>query len=41
MELNERVEQVLKEAFPHLDIRAEADFRSIVTLSGECTSWQN
>ena len=40
MELNERVEQVLKEAFPHLDIRAEADFRSIVTLSGECTSWQ-
>ena len=36
----EYVRQFLKEKFPEVEITATADYRNIVTLAGECESWQ-
>ena len=38
--MGEKIQQFLKQKFPEISITAVADARNIVTLSGECESWQ-
>lgn len=38
--MTENVEKLLKEKFPGLNLKAEADERNIITLRGECETWE-